>query len=97
MCGGPLRPDVVFFGELLPEGKVERLYREVDRGFDMVFSVGTTSVFPYISEPVLRARRAGQPTVEINPGETEISDLVDFRLEMGAMDALVRLWERWEA
>ena len=97
VCGGPLRPDVVFFGELLPEGKVERLYREVDRGFDMVISVGTTSVFPYISEPVLRARRAGQPTVEINPGETEISDLVDFRLEMGAMDALVRLWERWEA
>jgi len=96
-CGGPLRPDVVFFGELLPEGKVERLYREVDRGFDMVISVGTTSVFPYISEPVLKARRAGQPTVEINPGETEISDLVDFRLEMGAMDALVRLWERCEA
>ena len=93
-CGGPIRPGVVFLGELLPEGKVERLYREVERGFDMVFSVGTTSVFPYISEPVLKARRAGQPTVEINPGETEISELVDYRLKMGAMEALVGLWER---
>ena len=96
-CGGPVRPDVVFFGELLPKDKIERLYREVDRGFDMVFSVGTTSVFPYISQPVLKARRAGQPTVEINPGDTEISGLVDYRLEMGAMDSLVALWERCEA
>ena len=50
--------------------------------------VGTTSVFPYISEPVLRARRRGWPTVEINPGETEISGFVDFRLEMGAVRAV---------
>ena len=93
-CGGLVRPDVVFFGEMLPEDKVEQLYRELDRGFDMVFSVGTTSVFPYITEPVLQARRQGWPTVEINPGVTEISEIVDFRVGMGAMEALVALWER---
>ncbi len=90
-CNGPIRPDVVFFGEMLPEKKIERLYSEMERGFDMVFSVGTTSVFPYISEPVLAARRAGVPTVEINPGETDISELVDYRLRMGAAEALVAL------
>lgn len=93
-CRGPVRPDVVFFGEFLPEQKIEQLYRELDRGFDMVFSVGTTSVFPYITEPVLHAKRAGRPTVEINPGETEISGLVDFRVGMGAMAALAALWAR---
>lgn len=93
-CGVVIRPDVVFFGEMLPEEKVESLYRELDRGFDLVFSVGTTSVFPYITEPVLRAKRAGKPTIEINPGETEISDLVDFRVRSGAAEALETLWVR---
>ena len=93
-CAAVIRPDVVFFGEMLPEEKVETLYRELDRGFDLVFSVGTTSVFPYITEPVLQAKRAGKPTVEINPGETEISDLVDFRVRSGAAEALEALWER---
>jgi NAD-dependent deacetylase len=90
-CNGPIRPDVVFFGEMLPEKKIEMLYSEMARGFDMVFSVGTTSVFPYISEPVLAARQAGVPTVEINPGETDISQLVDYRLQMGAAAALAAL------
>jgi len=93
-CQGPIRPDVVFFGEMLPEQKIERLYAEMEQGFDLVLSVGTTSVFPYISEPVLAARRAGVPTVEINPGETEISALVDCWLQMGAAEALAALWER---
>jgi NAD-dependent deacetylase len=45
-CGEALRPDVVLFGELLPLSKVETLERELLRGFDVVFSIGTTSVFP---------------------------------------------------
>jgi NAD-dependent deacetylase len=69
-CGAPLRPDVVLFGELLPVPKVERLQRELDRGFDVVLSVGTSSVFPYIVEPVLLAAAADRPTVEINPEQT---------------------------
>lgn len=92
-CQGPIRPDVVFFEEMLPEQKIEKLYAEVDRGFDLIVSVGTTSVFPYINEPVLAAKRAKTPTVEINPGETEISALVDYRLKMGAAEALSALWE----
>jgi NAD-dependent deacetylase len=84
----------VLFGETLPEAKLERLYRELDAGFDMVFSVGTTSVFPYISQPVLQAKRRGRPTVEINPGETRVSDLVDVKLSLGAAVALDAIWQR---
>jgi NAD-dependent deacetylase len=91
-CGKLLRPDVVLFGEMLPQAPVEKLYNELNRGFDLVFSVGTTSVFPYIAEPVRLARNWGAPTVEINPGETEISHLVDYQIRAGAADVLTRLW-----
>jgi len=35
---------------------------------------------------------SGAPTVEINPGETEISHLVDYQIRAGAADVLTRLW-----
>lgn len=92
-CGGLVRPDVVLFGELLSEERVRVMQRELRRGFDMVFSIGTTSVFPYIAQPVLEASYMGTPTVEINPGETEVSHAVDYRLAMGAAEALGRIWE----
>ena len=96
-CGTILRPDVVLFGETLPPEKVERLYHEVARGFDVVFSIGTTSVFPYIAQPVWIAAQSGQPTVEINPGPSEVSDLVDVKLAMGAARALDAIWRRYQA
>jgi NAD-dependent deacetylase len=77
-CGGIVRPRVVLFGEMLPGAALERLYRELTRGFDMVFVVGTTAVFPYIAEPVMRAVRSGVATVEINPAQTRLSNLVRY-------------------
>ena len=95
-CGALVRPDVVLFGEMLPEAALDRLRTVLDRGVDLVFTVGTTSVFPYIAEPVLAARRAGVPTVEINPGDSEVSDVVDVRLQVGAALALARIRSRLE-
>ncbi len=94
-CGGLVRPAVVLFGEMLPHAAVDTLRRELSRGFDVVFSIGTTSVFPYIAEPVLRARRDGRLTVEINPGRTDVSALVDVRVQAGARDALASIWARY--
>lgn len=94
-CGAMVRPNVVLFGEMLGEENLNRLYGELATGFDLVFSIGTTSVFPYIAEPVVRAKRAGMPTVEINPDETRISPYVDYRLPIGAaaaMQAIVAAW-----
>ncbi|MFA7158891.1 MAG: NAD-dependent protein deacylase [Kiritimatiellia bacterium] len=91
-CSKAVRPDVVFFGEMLPVEKVALLERELSRGFDIYFSIGTTSVFPYISGPVVEAARSGKPTVEINPGDTEVSGLVDVRLRLGAAAALDAIW-----
>lgn len=87
-CGDLLRPDVVLFGEALPSDAIPRLARALESGPDLIFTIGTTSVFPYIAEPVLFGRQYGVPTVEINPGESRVSHLVDLRLPFGAAAAL---------
>lgn len=95
-CGGLIRPEVVLFGEALPLAAVEHLLARLDEGVDLVFSIGTTSVFPYIAEPVLAALRHGVPTVEINPGKSRVSDWVDYRLRLGAAAAMAEIRRRLE-
>lgn len=92
-CDAVVRPDVVLFGEMLPLHKVARLRAELMSGFDVVFSIGTSSLFPYITEPLLMARASGSLTVEINPTATDVSALVDEKLSLGASQALGSLLE----
>lgn len=96
-CGGVLRPDVVLFGEHLHEAKLRRLEAEVARGFDLIFSIGTSSLFDYVVAPLRTARAAGWTTVEINPDVTGASGLVDFKIRAGAAVALDRIWEAYLA
>ena len=98
-CGGVVRPEVVLFEELLPPEKVALMRRELALGFDLVFSIGTSGQFPYITGPVLEAVARRRATVEINPGRTPLSDVVEVRLEMGAVAACEALWAaraRWK-
>jgi NAD-dependent deacetylase len=93
-CGAPCRPDVVLFGEMLPTRAVDRLTEELARGFDAVFSVGTSSVFPYIAAPMAMAAEQGWLSVEINPVETRVSPLATHRIRAGAAETLDALWSR---
>lgn len=90
-CGGFERPSVVLFGEMLPEDALEQYYRVLAEGFDMVFSIGTTSLFPYIYGPVEEAIRQCIPTVEVNPASTHLSSRVDFQVSEGAANWLQKL------
>jgi len=92
-CHSVMRPNVVLFGEMLPRSAVEQLHIEMVRGFDLVFSIGTSSVFPYISQPVFEARRWNAKVVEINPGVTEVSPFVNYKLSMGAVAAMEGIWQ----
>ena len=94
-CAGIARPEVIFFGEMLPKDKLAVLERELTRGFDIYFSIGTSSVFPYISQPMVVAKHVGRPTIEINLEDTEISDLVDIKLRMRAAEALDAIWSEY--
>jgi NAD-dependent deacetylase len=91
-CGGVVRPEVVLFGEMLPEAAVARLHEELlARPPDLVLAVGTTALFPYIRAPVLEARRRGRLTVEVNVERTEISGVVDWFLDGPASAIVPRL------
>ncbi len=90
-CRAVVRPDVVLFEEMLPEAAVAAMLRERARGFELVFTVGTSSPFPYVTDPVIQARRRGGASVEINPDRTRVSDLVTHKLSAGAADAMTRL------
>lgn len=92
-CDDAIRPDVVLFGEMLDMSKIQRLQGFLARGVDAVLSVGTSSLFPYIAAPVMLAARQGKPTIEINPGETEVSPIVDIRLKAPAREALPAIRE----
>jgi NAD-dependent deacetylase len=92
-CGTILRPDIVLFGEPLALEKLLMLFMELDRGFDVVFTVGTSSVFSYVAEPIHMASALGRPTIEINPETSEVSDLVDIHLPMRAAPALDAIWQ----
>jgi NAD-dependent deacetylase len=92
-CGNIARPDVVFFGEMLSAAKCDKLAEELSQGFDLYFSIGTTSVFPYIAQPIVNARYMHKPTIEINPSDTEVSDFIDIKLQMKAADALDAIWK----
>ena len=96
-CSAMVRPDVVLFGELLQGDHIDELTRQVMQGFDVVFSIGTTSVFPYIQEPIRLAKQAGNPTIEINPSQTVISPLVDHRVTLGAAESLNEIWRRFKS
>ncbi len=94
-CKALIRPDVVLFEEQLPVDEIEQLMQQSSRPFDLVMSIGTSSLFPYIVEPVFRAAQMGIRTVEINPAETNLSGVVDVKLPMRAAESLAEIWRRF--
>lgn len=78
-CGALLRPDIVWFGEALDPGIVERAH-EASLRAEVVLVIGTSSlVQPAASFPRL-ARSAGAFVVEINPEQTPLSRFADVCL-----------------
>lgn len=75
-CGGLIRPDVVWYGEMLPIEALEKSSRAA-KECELFFSIGTSAlVQPAASLPLL-AKGAGAYVVEINYDPTVLSDLVD--------------------
>ena len=71
-CGAPMRPDVVWFGEGLPEEALEAAVEAFERA-QVALVIGTSSlVFPAAALPRM-AQRAGATLIEINPEQTPLS------------------------
>lgn len=86
-CGAFLRPDVVWFGEALPED-VFAAASEAARNCDVFLSVGTSSlVYPAASLPS-EAARSGAMLVEVNPDDTPLTPHADYALRGRAGEVL---------
>lgn len=76
-CGGPLRPDVVWFEEPLPEAEMEAAM-QATQNCDVFLSIGTsTVVYPAASLP-FEALRSGATVIEINPQPTPFTAQAHF-------------------
>ncbi len=79
-CGGPLKPDVVYFGESVPPARVADSYAMVD-GASSLLVLGS-SLHVYSGRRfVTHAHKLGLPIVIINQGETKADDLATVRLD----------------
>jgi NAD-dependent deacetylase len=86
-CGGLLRPDVVWFGEALPEAALSESF-ERSRSCGLMLVVGTSGVVqPAASMPLL-AKQAGAHLIEINPDPTPITPFADIHLSGKAGETL---------
>jgi NAD-dependent deacetylase len=95
-CGALLRPDVVWFGEMLP-GDVWARAEAAAASCEVMLAVGTSgAVWPAAGIPIT-ARRRGAFVVEVNPEPTEISEHVDAALRGRAGEILPRLVDALEA
>jgi NAD-dependent deacetylase len=95
-CGAWLRPDVVWFGEMLPADALARA-EEAAEHCEVFFSIGTSAqVYPAAELP-LRALSAGATVVEINPEPTGLTRHAHFALPWAAGQVLPVLVERLAA
>ncbi|HMR65294.1 MAG TPA: NAD-dependent deacylase [Anaerolineae bacterium] len=89
-CGSYLRPDVVWFGEMLPAHAVKAA-EQAAQSCDLFLTVGTSAlVYPAAALPYTALDR-GVPVVEINPNETPFTPFATFVLPGPAGQILPQL------
>ncbi|MBI4534793.1 MAG: NAD-dependent deacylase [Ignavibacteriae bacterium] len=92
-CDGLVRPDVAWFGELIPEDQWKQSARAAESA-DVFLSIGTSGVvYPAASLPLI-AKRSGAYLVEVNTERTALSDLADEFLEGASGVVLPALCDR---
>lgn len=94
-CGGLLRPDVVWFGEMLPAGVLEAAAAAA-RNCRVFFSIGTSGLVQPAASLAYAAKSRGAALVEINLEPTPLTPLADFCLHERSGQILPKLvWAVW--
>lgn len=78
-CGGPLRPDIVFFDEQIP-GSVIRESKELASGSDLMLVIGTSAVVVPAAYMPYQTKAGGGRIVEINTEETALTHDADLSI-----------------
>lgn len=93
VCGGVLKPDVVFFGETVPAERVERC-RELVRGARSVLVLGSSLTVMSGLRFVRQAAQAGTPVVIVNRDPTRGDKLAAARVALPLGTTLASVAER---
>jgi NAD-dependent deacetylase len=93
VCEGVLKPDVVFFGELLPPRAIDRAF-ELAAAADLLLVIGSTlEVYPVAGLPETTLAGGGRLAI-VNRGSTQYDRTADVVLDAGAGYAIARLTGR---
>ncbi|MCQ9387194.1 NAD-dependent deacetylase [Brevibacterium sp. 50QC2O2] len=90
VCGGPLKPDVVFFGESVPKPRAQAATLAVDEAGGLV-AVGTSLAVMSGLRLVRSAARDGKPVVIVTDGPTRADALADYR-SVSRASAFLSAW-----
>ncbi|QEV99958.1 NAD-dependent deacetylase [Microbacterium caowuchunii] len=90
VCGGVLKPDVVFFGEFIPAEKF-REAEQLVRASDALLVAGSSLVVNSGIRLVERARRRRLPVVIVNRGETRVDARATVKVDAGTSEVLAAL------
>jgi len=93
VCGGTLRPDIVYFGELVPRATFAAAEELVDSATALVIA-GTSLVVNSGVRILERARRNDKPIIIINRGATKGDQRATLKIDAGVGPVLSALAQR---
>ncbi len=85
-----VRPDVVWFGEMLPEADLRRAM-QIAVTNDVMLVVGTSGLVTPAATLPTYAKQAGRPIIEVNPDYSMITRIADVKLEGPSGEMLPKL------
>jgi NAD-dependent deacetylase len=89
-CGGLMRPDVVWFGEMLPARAVEAAFAAAAEA-EACLVIGTTGAVYPAAGVAHAAKAASASVVIVDPGATELEQIADIRLVGAAGEIVPRI------
>ena len=90
-----MRPAVVWFGESLDPGVLDRAMHAA-QGADICISAGTSAVVHPAAGIPLLTRESGGSMIEVNPEVTPLSPFADIHLRGAGTEILPRILEPLE-
>lgn len=90
VCGGMLKPDIVYFGESVPKDRVEQAYSLVDASDALLVAGSSLTVYSGYRF-VRHAAAHGIPVGIINRGPTRGDDLAAVKVDAGCSELLTLL------
>ena len=89
-CGGMLKPDIVYFGESVPKGRVDEAYSLLDAADALLVAGSSLTVYSGYRF-VRHASALGIPIAIINRGSTRGDDLATVKIDNGCSPMLALL------